>query len=63
MGLRIEEGISLERFEEIAGQALSNKTIQELVENTLLSQAVDRIKATSQGRLLLNSITEKLLVS
>ena len=63
MGLRIEEGISLERFEEIAGGKLSSETIQEFVENNLLTQVGDKIKATSQGRLLLNSITEKLLVS
>ena len=63
MGLRIEEGISLARFEEIAGGKLSSEIIQEIVENNLLTQVGDRIKATSQGRLLLNSITEKLLVS
>ena len=63
MGLRIEEGISLSRFEEIAGKGLSRDVIQEFVENNLLTQVGDKIKATSQGRLLLNSITEKLLVS
>ena len=63
MGLRIEEGISLARFKEISGGKLSSETIQEFVENNLLTQVGDKIKATSQGRLLLNSITEKLLVS
>ena len=63
MGLRIEEGISLARFKEISGGKLSSEIIQEFVENNLLTQVGDKIKATSQGRLLLNSITEKLLVS
>ena len=62
MGLRIEDGISLARFEEIAGGKLSSEIIQEFVENNLLTQVGDKIKATSQGRLLLNSITKKLLV-
>jgi len=63
MGLRIEMGISLARFEEISGERLSQKVIQELVHNNLLVQQDDRVKATSQGRLLLNSVTEKLLLS
>jgi len=56
-------GISLARFEEISGERLSQKVIQELVHNNLLVQQDDRVKATSQGRLLLNSVTEKLLLS
>jgi len=63
MGLRIEMGISLARFEEISGERLSQKVIQELVHNNLLVQQDDRVKASSQGRLLLNSVTEKLLLS
>jgi len=34
-----------------------------LVHNNLLVQQDDRVKASSQGRLLLNSVTEKLLLS
>jgi len=62
MGLRIDEGISLTRFSEISGEELSSHVTQDLVQNGLLSQEDDRLKATSQGRLLLNVITEKLLV-
>lgn len=63
MGLRIEEGISPTRFEEISGKALSPLTINELAEDGLILQQGDRLKATAQGRLLLNAVTEKLLLS
>jgi len=62
MGLRIEEGISLKRFEEISGEDLQNKVIEELVQNNLLAQKGEILKATTQGRLFLNTVTEKLLV-
>jgi len=63
MGLRIEDGISLSRFEEISGEGLVIGVIQELVQNELLVQQGDRLKATSEGRLLLNSVTEELLLA
>ena len=62
MGLRIEDGISVSRFEEIAGLDLPSKIIQELVHNDLLAHSGDKLEVTSQGRLLLNAVTEKLLV-
>jgi len=63
MGLRIEEGISLARFEEISGRGLPRDVILDLIQEGLLTQQDDKVKATSQGRLLLNSVTEKLLLS
>ena len=63
MGLRIEEGISLARFKEISGRELSGEIIRELVDNELLLREGDGLKATSQGRLLLNAVTEKLLLN
>ena len=63
MGLRIEEGISLTRFEEILGEELSKAMINDLVESGLILLEGDKLKTTSDGRLLLNTVTEKLLVS
>ena len=63
MGLRIEEGISLSRFEEILGEELSKAMINDLVESGLILLEGDKLKTTSDGRLLLNTVTEKLLVS
>ena len=62
MGLRIEEGISLSRFEEIAGERLPQRIITELSEDDLVVRKDDNLKASLKGRLLLNTITEKLLV-
>ena len=62
MGLRIEEGVSLKRFEEISGEGLPKATINDFVENGLVSCVDDGLSVTSQGRLLLNAITEKLLL-
>ena len=63
MGLRIEEGISLSRFREISGNDLPSHIIQNFVNNDLLVQQGYKLKATSQGRILLNTVSEKLLVS
>lgn len=63
MGLRIEDGISLSRFKEISGETLPLKAIGELAEDGLIVQQGDRLKTTAQGRLLLNSVTEKLLLT
>ena len=63
MGLRIEQGISLERFKDILGEDLPSSVIQDLVQSELLVQQADRLKATPEGWLLLNSVTEKLLLN
>ena len=63
MGLRIEQGISLERFKDILGEDLPSSVIQDLVQSELLVQQADRVKATPEGWLLLNSVTEKLLLN
>jgi len=62
MGLRIEEGVSLARFEEIAGRGLANEFIAELSESDLIIQEDDKLKTTPHGRLVLNAVIEKLLV-
>ena len=62
MGLRIDEGISISRFKEISGTDLSNIAIKDLVQNDLLMEQGDRLKVTSQGQILLNTVTETLLL-
>jgi len=63
MGLRIAEGISLRRFKDIAGTELPELVISDLISEGLLRQKGERISATDQGRLLLNAVIEKLLVT
>ncbi len=62
MGLRIEDGISLTRFEEIGSKPLDNAALDELSQAELILVNGDRVAATPKGRLVLNTITEKLLV-
>lgn len=62
MGLRIRDGISLIRFEELAGQALHKERLKPLIKSGFLEIEGDRLFATQSGRPVLNYITEKLLV-
>ena len=62
MGLRIEEGISLSRFKALSGDALNQELIDDFVNDKLMTCDNGRLKVTAGGRLVLNKITEKLLV-
>lgn len=62
MGLRIGEGISLTRFQSLAGESLNREAVQALISDRLLAQDKDRLFATTNGRLVLNAIIEALLV-
>lgn len=63
MGLRIEDGISGARYREISGRDLPESELTPLIADGLLLREGDKIKATQQGRLLLNAITERLLLN
>jgi len=63
MGLRIEEGVSLSRYTELAGSELPADILRGLSESGLIKCEGDRLKATTKGRLVLNSVTEKLLLT
>ncbi len=62
MGLRIEEGISLKTYSQYADQPLDDDLMAELIETGFLSRDADRLMATPAGRLVLNHITERLLL-
>ena len=62
MGLRIDEGISLSRFKDIGGQALDQELIERFVSDGLMTLTKGRLSATAKGRLVLNRLTDKLLV-
>lgn len=61
MGLRISGGLSLARYAQIAGAGLNPHALDSLIADGLLTQDGDRLSATDEGRVLLNSVTEKLL--
>lgn len=62
MGLRIEDGISLSRYREISGQDLNQTELNALIGDGLLNREGDQLRATTQGRVLLNAVTERLLL-
>ena len=63
MGLRIEGGISLTRYAELAGTELNSAETEHLIQDGFLSHEGDRLKATAHGRLVLNAVTERLLLA
>lgn len=60
MGLRIEEGLSLSRIEELRGAKLSIDP--DLVEAGWLEIDGDRLRATRKGRMVLDALTRTLLL-
>jgi oxygen-independent coproporphyrinogen-3 oxidase len=62
MGLRLEEGVSLARYERLTGHALAPARIEALIGEGLLTRDGDRIAATPDGRLVLNGLLARLLV-
>jgi oxygen-independent coproporphyrinogen-3 oxidase len=61
MGLRLKEGVSLERYERLSGHALDEARLDGLVGQGLLTHKENRIAATADGRLLLNGVLGRLL--
>ena len=62
MGLRVADGVSLKRFKQISDYELPPTRLQPFIEGGYLIQNNDQLLATHNGRLVLNHITEKLLV-
>ena len=63
MGLRLREGILLERFEKISGRRPERWRVESLVEGKLLHPDPTRLRVTAAGMLVLNSVLRELLAS
>jgi len=61
MGLRIAEGLDLDRYRRLAGRDLPPDTLDHLAEIGTISRDGARIHATSRGRMVLNAVIETLL--
>ncbi len=61
MGLRLSEGLSLDRYRKIAGCSLPEDKIDHLVSIGMICVSGDRLAASKQGRLVLNSVIRELL--
>jgi len=60
-GLRLSEGIDLNRFSSLAGHELNPKRIAMMEEIGMISRAANRIHATPEGRMVLNSVLAELM--
>ncbi len=60
MGLRLSEGIDAGRYARLCGKPINPATIEALVSQGLLIKADNRIIATQEGRLVLNSVIAEL---
>lgn len=61
MGLRLRDGVDLERFERLAGQSLPQGVLAELQELQLIEVEDRTLRTTAKGRPLLNAILLKLI--
>ena len=62
MGLRINDGFSLKKYAEISGEKLNPKRYNPLISDGLLKLEAGKISSTDSGRLVLNALTDALLV-
>ncbi|MEO1330145.1 MAG: radical SAM family heme chaperone HemW [Pseudomonadota bacterium] len=61
MGLRLSEGVSLDRFRRLAGTDVPPAALSELVEGGFVHVENDRLRATAAGRPILNAVLRALL--
>jgi len=61
MGLRLREGIDLDRYEHLAGRELSETLLSNLSEIGLLARSGNRISTTASGRIVLDSVLKVLI--
>lgn len=60
MGLRLDEGVSLDRYRSLAGVPLDSEALRELTSLGLVETDDSRIRATGPGRMLLDSVLSAL---
>ena len=63
MGLRLSEGISLDRYEALNDSPLQINEINALQEISMIEIVAGKLRATQAGRPVLNSIISELLAS
>ena len=58
MGMRLAEGIDLERYRALSGQHLVSTGLEDL---DLVTRSGNRLRATAKGRILLNAVIRELM--
>lgn len=62
MGLRLTEGVSLSRYEALAGRPLEGRRMENLIDLGMIARSGDTLRVLPQGRMVLNSVLAELLV-
>ncbi len=62
MGLRISEGIDLERFNTLGGEPIAPETIARLSDLGVVRSDGKRLRATDRGRMVLNAVISEFLL-
>ena len=62
MGLRLTEGVDISRYESLAGITLEKERLDHLANMGMVAISGQRLRATDQGRAVLNAILRELLV-
>jgi oxygen-independent coproporphyrinogen-3 oxidase len=62
MSLRLSEGSDMDRFHALSGFSLNEQAIDRNQELGLLRTSGNRLIATAQGRIILNTLLKDLLV-
>ena len=61
MGLRLRDGISAKRFQDLSGTGLPETKLAYLIDLGMLEREGDRIRATQKGRPILNAVLLELV--
>ncbi|WP_227269175.1 radical SAM family heme chaperone HemW [Roseobacter weihaiensis] len=63
MGLRLKEGVSLSRYENLAGSPLNRAGLDDLADLGMITRSGDIITVSNQGFMILNAVISRLLDS
>ncbi|SPF79452.1 radical SAM family heme chaperone HemW [Pseudoprimorskyibacter insulae] len=61
MGMRINDGIDVTRFEALAGQSINQDGLRDLLDWGMVTATPNEISTTRAGRMVLNAVIEKLM--
>ncbi len=63
MGLRLKEGVDMQRYAQLAGHPLDQTTMQDLSDLGMIQIQDQRLIVSNQGFIVLNAVIEKLLTA
>ncbi|WP_264211790.1 radical SAM family heme chaperone HemW [Leisingera thetidis] len=61
MGMRLSEGLDMGRYTQLSGQKLPERRLEDLVQLGMVTISDQRLRATDQGRAVLNAVLRELL--